>query len=67
MAVLFRTDKAVLYKEEFQDKRNWKSMEPVWYVWKIDDQGFWHWINEEDHSVYHSLDEAKVAFLLESI
>jgi len=68
MPVLFRNDKVILYEEDFQSKINWKSMEPVWYVWTIDGQGFWHWPNnDEDHTVYYSLDEAKVAFLLESI
>jgi len=38
-----------------------------WDIYKIDEKGFWHWIDENNPKHYYSLEEAKIGFLLESI
>jgi hypothetical protein len=68
MPVIAQTSKAVLYQEDFvlvKDERYF--CDPIWYVYKVDQMGFWHWIDGKEGIVYHSLDEAKVEFLLEVI
>ena len=60
--VICQTDKLVLWQlgpDQTQEKR--------WDIYKIDEKGFWHWIDENNPKHYYSLEEAKIGFLLESI
>jgi len=68
MAVIYRNEKAVLYKEDINYVGKLKATwDEVYYVYSILEDGRWVWPENLAGKTFRDLQEAKTAFLLESI
>lgn len=68
MAVIYRNEKAVLYKEDINYVGKLKATwDEVYYVYSIKTDGRWVWPENLVGKTFRDLQEAKTAFLLESI